>query len=47
MTGLMPRPVSPAQCNEMFDRVGQQMKTVFAHARRLGIKTCMLAPRHR
>ena len=41
MAGLMPRPVSPEQCNEMFDRVGSQMKTVFANARRLGIKTCI------
>jgi hypothetical protein len=41
MAGLMPRPVPPDQCNEMFDRVGRQMKTVFTNARRLGIKTCI------
>jgi hypothetical protein len=39
--GLTPRPVTPEQCNEMFDRVGRQMKTVFACARELGIKTCI------
>lgn len=41
MAGLMPRPITPAQCNEMFDRVGRQMRTVFASARQLGIKTCI------
>lgn len=39
--GLMPRPVSPEQCNEMFNRVARQMKTVFAKARELRIKTCI------
>lgn len=41
MAGLMPRPVTPEQCNAVFDRVGSQMKAVFAQARRLGIKTCV------
>ena len=41
MTGLMPRPVTPDQCNEMFNRVGRQMQEVCAQARRLGIKTCI------
>ena len=41
MAGLMPRPVSPEQCNEMFNRVGRQMNMVFANARALGIKTCI------
>lgn len=39
--GLMPRPVSPEQCNEMFNRVGRQLNAVFANARALGIKTCI------
>lgn len=39
--GLMPRPVSPEQCNEMFNRVGHQMNAVFAQARALGIRTCI------
>jgi hypothetical protein len=41
MAGLMPRPVSPDQCNEMFNRVGRQMNVVFSQARRLGIRTCI------
>lgn len=41
MAGLMPRPGTPEQCNELFDRVGLQMRTVFARARQLGIKTCL------
>ncbi len=41
MEGLMPRPVTPGECNEMFDRVARQMKTVFGAARQLGIKTCI------
>jgi hypothetical protein len=41
MAGLMPRPVTVEQCNELFDRVGRQMGTVFSAARRLGIKTCI------
>jgi len=41
MAGLMPRPVSPEQCNAMFERVGRQMRVVFANARQLGIRTCI------
>ena len=41
MAGLMPRPVTPEQCNEMFNRVGRQMNAVFAAARQLGVKTCI------
>ena len=41
MAGLMPRPVTPEQCNQMFDRVAEQMRIVFARARQLGIKTCL------
>ncbi len=41
MAGLMPRPASPEQCNELFNRVGNQLRLVFANARRLGIQTCL------
>ena len=41
MAGLMPRPVTPDQCQEMFNRVGRQMKVVFSNARQLGIRTCI------
>lgn len=41
MADLMPRPATPDQCNELFNRVGQQMRVVFARARQLGIKTCL------
>lgn len=41
MAGSMPRPVTPDQCNELFDRVGAQMRVVFSRARQLGIKTCI------
>lgn len=41
MAGLLPRPATLEQCNDMFDRVGRQMGVVFAKARQLGIKTCI------
>jgi hypothetical protein len=41
MAGLIPRPATPAQCNELFNRVGTQMRTVFAAAKALGVKTCI------
>ncbi len=41
MAGLMPRPASPEQCRELFDRVGRQMGDVFGAARQLGIQTCI------
>ena len=41
MAGATPRPTTPAQCNEVFNRVGRQLGTVFAQAKRLGVKTCI------
>jgi hypothetical protein len=41
MQGLMPRPAMPGQCNELFNRVGAQMRAVFAEAKQLGVKTCV------
>ncbi|MEO5715175.1 MAG: hypothetical protein ABIT37_16975, partial [Luteolibacter sp.] len=41
MKGLMPLPKTPEECNELFNRVGKQMGTVFAEARKLGVKTCV------
>ena len=41
LKGLMPLPNTPAQQNELFNRVGRQFHTVFAQARALGVKTCI------
>lgn len=41
MKGMMPLPKTPEECNELFNRVGQQMGIVFAAARKLGVKTCI------
>ena len=41
MAGLMPRPGTPDEANELFRRVGLQMGRVFAAARRLGVLTCV------
>ncbi len=41
MEGCMPLPQGVEQSNELFDRVGRQMRVVFAEARRLGVKTCV------
>jgi len=41
MDGLMPRPETPQQCNELFNRVGAMFRVVFTQARALGIKTCI------
>jgi len=41
MAGMIPRPATPEQCNELFNRVGAQMRTVFASAKALGVKTCI------
>ncbi len=40
-SGFMPWPTTPADCNELFNRVGRQFRTVFAEAKKLGIKTCL------
>ncbi|MFH0990551.1 MAG: malectin domain-containing carbohydrate-binding protein [bacterium] len=41
MKGLMPKPTSVEQCNELFNRVGKQMYVVFTEAKKLGVKTCI------
>ncbi|MCD6304498.1 MAG: hypothetical protein J7M21_06005 [Planctomycetes bacterium] len=41
MKGMSPWPKTPADCNELFDRVGAMLRDVFSFARRLGIKTCI------
>lgn len=41
MSGLSPRPKTPEECNELFNRVGKQMNNVFKAAKRVGVKTCI------
>jgi hypothetical protein len=41
LAGLCPLPVSPADCNEVFNRMGTQFRDAFQFARRLGVKTCL------
>ncbi|MGC8829471.1 MAG: malectin domain-containing carbohydrate-binding protein [Verrucomicrobiia bacterium] len=41
MFGLMPEPTEPDKCNEVFNRTGDMLKSVFEYARILGIKTCV------
>jgi hypothetical protein len=41
MAGLMPRPKTPKECNDAFNRVAEQMRVVFAEAKSLGVKTCI------
>ena len=41
MRGLTPRPDSPEQCVEVFDRAGTLFRDAFAFAHSLGIKTCI------
>ena len=42
MRGTFPwQTMSPEQCNELFDRMGDFLHDVFGYARRLGIKTCL------
>ncbi|MGC8541911.1 MAG: alpha-glucuronidase family glycosyl hydrolase [Phycisphaerae bacterium] len=41
MRGMMPNPVTPKQCNELFDRVGVMFRSAFGLARRLGVQTCV------
>ncbi len=41
MQGLLPTPSTPEQGAELFNRVGRQLAVVTAHARRLGVKTCI------
>ena len=39
--GLTPWPATPEQCNDMFNRFGDKLRTAFTHAQRLGVKTCI------
>ncbi len=39
--GLMPRPKTPDDCNEIFNRAAVMLRRVFKEAKALGIKTCI------
>ena len=39
--GMMPRPKTTEECNEVFDRTAAMLRVVFAHAKNLGVKTCI------
>ena len=39
--GIMPGPATPEQNNELFNRAGAMFRNAFAHARALGVKTCI------
>jgi len=39
--GLMPRPKTPEEANEVFNRTAAMLRRVFAHAKSLGVKTCI------
>jgi len=41
MKGLLPRPATLEQDNELFNRVGEQFHVITAAAQQLGIKTCL------
>jgi hypothetical protein len=41
MQGVQPRPATPEQGNELFNRVGEQFRVITAAARQLGVKTCI------
>jgi hypothetical protein len=41
MRGMTPWPKTPADCNELFDRMGRLLADAFGLAGRLGIKTCL------
>jgi hypothetical protein len=41
MRGHCPVPVTPNDCNEVFNRMGAQFKETFTFARNLGVKTCI------
>jgi hypothetical protein len=41
MRGMTPWPPTPADCNVLFQRMGNTLADTFALARRLGIKTCV------
>ena len=41
MRGHCPLPVTPEDCNDVFNRMGEQFKDAFTFARRLRVKTCL------
>lgn len=41
MRGMTPWPKTPEDCNELFDRMGGLLRSVFRFAGQLGIKTCL------
>jgi hypothetical protein len=41
MRGMTPWPAKPADCNELFERMGRLLGGAFSYAGRLGIKTCL------
>ena len=40
-SGTCPKPATPAECNELFNRFGAKLRAAFEHARGLGVKTCV------
>jgi hypothetical protein len=41
LRGHTPLPVTPDDCNDVFNRMGAQFKDAFTFARQLGVKTCL------
>jgi hypothetical protein len=41
MHGVMPLPATPEHCNQLFNNVADLFRMAFAHARSLGVKTCI------
>ena len=41
MTGHCPQPVTPVDCNEVFNRTGAMFGQAFRFARTLGVRTCL------
>lgn len=41
LENLTPEPVTPEQCNEVFNRAGVFYRRAFEHAHKLGVKTCV------
>jgi hypothetical protein len=41
MSGHCPQPVTPEDCNEVFNRTGAMFRAAFTFARTLGVKTCL------
>ena len=41
MGGILPRPVTPEQCNNVFNRTADMFSKAFSRAHALGVKTCV------